>query len=165
MSTTRSTAATRKRRPRPAKPEPDPQPAAVLTADYEHREAWKLMMYATPDGTGREVVWNARDGEAPMVITLRDGREATHVCWADDTRVPEDWDNPGQVRVFTAMTPERARARAERAVAWWFAGTITAPHLRVRFGGGRDEAAEAMAAALLETGMPDLAEPGDGWRP
>lgn len=187
MATPRSTRSSRTRKPaaqRQPGPDPDPagQPAAepepgqesavavaagqqepgtVLPTDYAHREAWKVMEYATDDDSEREVVWNAGDLAAPYYITLPSGALAHHVHWADAERMPEDWPNPPGLRMFVKMTPARARHKAEQQVATWWADPFTRRELHARFGDDQAAAVNALTDLYL-TGPnpgPDLAEP------
>jgi hypothetical protein len=129
---------------------------------YRHAEAYHLMTYQADDGTEAEQVWNSRDGVTPFVITLRSGKQATHVAWNADVRMPEDFTPPPGMRYFTDLTPARARRHAERAVDRWEADPRHAPGYRQAFGGGRESAITSLAASYLEQpGTPDLIDPAE----
>jgi hypothetical protein len=86
---------------------------------YAHAEAFCLMRYLADDGSGEdEVIWNARDGVTPFVISLRSGKTAIHVGWRNDECAPDFVPPPGS-RMFVDLTPERARQHAERNVKSW----------------------------------------------
>jgi hypothetical protein len=84
---------------------------------HGHAEAFKLMTYRSDDGTESETIWNSRDGVTPFVITLRSGKQATHVDWQNDRYAPDHKPAPGD-RIFVDLTRERAlefaRANLER---------------------------------------------------
>jgi len=111
------------------------------------------MEYRSDDGTESEVVWNARDGVTPFVITLRSGKPATHVNWRSDVYAPDHHPAIGD-RIFTDLTPERARFLAERQVDAWLADPVTHDSLLAAYG-SREQAIEQQAL-LAEPGAPDL---------
>ncbi|MDB4873218.1 MAG: hypothetical protein JWL97_4222 [Gemmatimonadales bacterium] len=126
-------------------------------ATYQHAEAFCLMTYRSDDGTEEELVWNARDGVTPFVITLRSGKQATHVDWRNDRRVP-DHQPPVGSRVFVDLTPERARAAAEQRVDSYLADPVWGPRTLTQFG-TRERAIEDLAElAVPAPGTPDLIE-------
>jgi hypothetical protein len=73
---------------------------------HNHAEAFKLMTYATKDGSFREVIWNSRDGVTPFVVLSLDGREMEHIDWGQDKYRP-DWQPSIGSRVFVDATLER----------------------------------------------------------
>jgi hypothetical protein len=129
-----------------------------MTADgYEHAEAFCLVAYRSDDGTETELIWNSRDGVTPFVISLRSGKQATHVAWETDQCIP-DYSPPPGSRVFVDLTPERARQLAEQRVD----GFLADPELNARVlaqYGGREAAVHALATEYLsQPGAPDLIE-------
>jgi hypothetical protein len=115
------------------------------------------MEYVADDGSGREKVWNSRDGVTPFVITLRSGQTATHHNWAADQRMPEDWVPPPGMRCFVDLTAARAREKAVRAVDAWLADDGFAEQLAGTFG-NRDDAIDALTVEYLQPGAPDLVD-------
>jgi hypothetical protein len=129
---------------------------------YRHAEAFHLMTYQSDDGSEREQVFNSRDGVTPFVIRLRSGKQATHINWASDERMPEDWSPPPRMRFFADLTAERAREHAERAYDAWAADPAMAADLRRVYGETRELAVAQMAGSYLEQpGAPDLIDPGE----
>jgi hypothetical protein len=127
---------------------------------YAHPEAFALMRYRADDGTEEEQVWNSRDGVTPFVIRLRSGKQATHVDWDQDVRMPEDFTPPQGMRYFADLTPERARAHAARNYDSWSSDPRWAPDVRRVYGANRDLAIAALAGSYLErAGAPDLVDP------
>ena len=59
---------------------------------YRHPEAFMIMTYRADDGIEEERIWNSRDGVTPFVITLRNGKQATHVDWGQDQRMARGLD-------------------------------------------------------------------------
>jgi len=124
---------------------------------YRHAEAYCLMRYRADDGSEKEIIWNSRDGVTPFVITLRSGKQATHVDWASDQRVP-GYKPPVGSRMFVDLTEEAAHRSAERNAAEYFADPGPAGQV------ARDwyESPGAMAEALFEEyyrpGAPSLVE-------
>jgi hypothetical protein len=125
---------------------------------YQHAEAFNLMTYRSDDGSEEEQVWNARDGVTPFVIALRSGQFGTHVEWAADRRMPEDWTPPPGTRIFVDLTPQRARAAAEANVTRWLANPETAGHFH-RVYATREAGVNDLAASYLQPGAPDLIDP------
>ena len=118
-----------------------------------------VMTYQSDDGSEREQVWNSRDGVTPFVMRLRSGKQATHVEWGDDRRMPEDWRPPAGMRVWVDLTAERAREHAGRAYDSWVADPRWAPDARRVYGVNRERAVAELAASYLEQGgggAPDL---------
>lgn len=126
---------------------------------YRHAEAFMLMVYEADDHSETETVWNSRDGVTPFVITLRSGRQATHVRWAADRRMPEGWVPPSGMRVFTDLTPERARQLAEARVDQWLVDPGTRDELLAVY--GTRENAIYEQGQLPGPGAPDLIDPGN----
>lgn len=128
---------------------------------YAHAEAYCLMLYTADDGSESETVWNSRDGVTPMTITLRNGKRATHANWRNDARMAPDFTPPPGMRIFTDLTPARARWHAQNNLTRWAAD----PELSTRFreAYGHDDAAiiEQLTAEYLRggPGAPDLIDP------
>jgi hypothetical protein len=119
---------------------------------YTHGEAFMLMTYRADDGTEEEVIWNSRDGVTPFVITLRSGKQATHVSWREDRRVPGYQPAAGE-RIFVDLTPQRAWELAAARVDAWLASDL-ADRLLATYG-DRETAIEQQAV-LPDAGAPDL---------
>ncbi len=84
----------------------------------KHREAYCLMNYRCEACGAEEVLWNSRDGVTPFSIPCiscgADGLTGMiHVRFDLDLRAPLYSPFPGQ-RYFADMSPERARAAANR---------------------------------------------------
>lgn len=62
---------------------------------YRYADAYHLLRYQTPDRGEAVEVWNARDGAAPLVITLPSGRTATRVAWYAERLLPDHEPDPG----------------------------------------------------------------------
>jgi hypothetical protein len=68
--------------------------------DYNHSEAYCLMVYATEDRSEVETIWNSRDGVTPFCIKSRDGSKfMNHIDWHRDMPDP-DFVPPYGSRVF-----------------------------------------------------------------
>lgn len=122
---------------------------------YQHAEAFMLMTYRSDDGTEEELIWNSRDGVTPFVITLRSGKQATHVDWHNDRRLPDYQPRPGE-RIFVDLTEEAARryARANAERFWDDEAYPARDHYP-----SIPEFAELLAADYLRhPGQPDLIE-------
>lgn len=78
----------------------------------DHPEAFCLMRYTSDDGTEEEVVWNSRDGVTPFVISLRSGKQATHVAWTQDITCSEEMARALKVRWFIDHTADTAQVAA-----------------------------------------------------
>jgi hypothetical protein len=140
--------------------------AVVLAeAEYQHAEAFCVMTYRSDDGTEDEEVWNSRDGVTPFVITLRSGKQATHVNWRSDVHRPDFIPPPGS-RVFIDMTDSRAREiTAANCASWWNDGGATGMLARGRFRTLEQMIAE-LSREMQQPGQPDLVEvPPEGWTP
>lgn len=126
-----------------------------MSADYQHAEAFMLMTYRSDDGTEEERIWNSRDGVIPFVITLRSGKQATHVEWHNDRRAPDHRPRPGE-RIFVDLTSEAARNYARRdAERFWDDADYPAQGHYASV----EEFAETLAADYLRhDGQPDLIE-------
>lgn len=86
---------------------------------HVHGEAFRLMQYRSDDGTETEVIWNSRDGVTPFVITLRSGKQASHVNWNHDFYKPDFRPTIGD-RIFIDLTHEIAlHLAAERVEEYW----------------------------------------------
>lgn len=121
---------------------------------HRHGEAFKLMTYRADDGSEEEVIWNSRDGVTPFVITLRSGKQATHVNWAGDMYAPDHQPQQGD-RIFVDLTPARKRQHVRRqAQRYW---DTNAAGARDQFA-SVDELAELLAGESLTPGEPDLIE-------
>jgi len=84
----------------------------------KHREAYCLMNYRCETCGALEVLWNSRDGVTPFSIPCiscgaDSFRGMTHVRFDLDRCAPLYSPRPGQ-RYFADMSPERARAAANR---------------------------------------------------
>jgi hypothetical protein len=138
--------------------------AALQLPTYQHAEAFAVMYYQADDITaGGELVWNSRDGVTPFVIGLRSGGQATH-AWniIVPKRMPEDWQPPPGMRVFTDLTPARARALHAANVDKWLAQPNSRAALLETFPGGRAAAIADLTATTMDgpPGQPDLIDPG-----
>lgn len=112
------------------------------------------MRYRADDGTEDELIWNSRDGVTPFCITLRSGKEATHVDWAADRYLP-DYRPPLGSRIFVDLTESRARASARRNAEMYWARDVAA---RERYASA-DELAEILFHGYYgQPGTPDLIE-------
>lgn len=133
-----------------------------------HPEAFCVMYYASDDGTEGELVYNARDGVTPFVISLRSGKTATHAMHQVlDKRMPPTWMPPAGLRVFLDLTPARARWHATRNADRHLADPALAQEFTTVYG-DRDTGIADMAASYLEQpGAPDLVDPGPeaAWTP
>lgn len=69
----------------------------------KHAEAFRLMKYASKDGSEVEWIWNSRDGVTPFIVHSRSGTEIHHVDWHLDFRLPNYNPLPGE-RIFVNMT-------------------------------------------------------------
>jgi hypothetical protein len=116
-----------------------------VTDVYQHAEAFCLMTYRSDDGTEEEVIWNSRDGVTPFIITLRSGKQARHVDWRSDRRVPDYRPKPGE-RIFVDLTEARARQLVKRNRRQW------------RRQGYRDVPSIGSMLRELHPGEPDLIE-------
>ena len=126
---------------------------------YRHPEAFSVMTYRADDGIEEERIWNSRDGVTPFVITLRNGKQATHVDWDQDQRMAEDWTPPPGMRYFADLTPERARVHAARNYDAWTADPAQPRDIAI-LGANRERAIAKLAGSYLERpGGPDLIDP------
>jgi hypothetical protein len=126
---------------------------------YKHSEAFCVMTYRSDDGTESEQLWNSRDGVTPFVISLRSGKQATHVDWQADIRMPEDWKPPFDMRYFADLTPERAVIIAKANVARWLTDRDMAETLNRHYG-SVPNAIESLSLQYLEVpGAPDVIDP------
>jgi len=122
---------------------------------YRHVEAFCLMTYRADDDSEEEVIWNSRDGVTPFVISLRSGKQAKHVNWAGDVRMPPNYEPPAGSRMFVDITEDRARQAARRnAEQWWDHPDYPA---RAQFA-SMDEFVELLVRDYLQPGAPDLVE-------
>lgn len=130
---------------------------------YDHAEAFCVMYYQADDiALGGELVWNSRDGVTPFVIGLRGGGQGTH-AWniIVPKRMPENWQPPAGMRVFTDLTEDRARTLHAANVDRWLATPGTSAALLDAYPGGREDAITQLTATTLGTpGQPDLIDPG-----
>jgi hypothetical protein len=115
------------------------------------------MTYRADDGS-EEWVWNSRDGVTPFVITLRSGKEAKHVEWHRDRRMPPDYRPPPGSRMFVDMTRERYRelmlAQARR---YWSDESEFGRHARTQWA-SPEAMADALSTDEWREGLPDLVE-------
>jgi hypothetical protein len=119
-----------------------------------------IMTYRADDGIEEERIWNSRDGVTPFVITLRSGKQATHADWGRDQRMGEDWTPPPGMRYFADLTPERARAHAERNYDAWTADPAQPRDMTAVLARNRERAIAKLAESYLERpGSPDLIDP------
>jgi len=91
-----------------------------MTCEHVHGEAFAVMKYRSEDGE-EELLWNSRDGVTPFCITLKSGKEARHVDWADDKHCHNHMIHMrAGDRYFADLDPESALAAAEANVErWW----------------------------------------------
>jgi hypothetical protein len=131
---------------------------------YRHREAFAVMTYRSDDGSEEEEVWNSRDGVTPFAITLRSGREATHVNWRSDVPRPDYAPPPGS-RMFVDITAARARQIAgDNCARWWNDEGAEGMLARSSFASLDDMIAVVADGYLSRAGGPDLIEvPTEGW--
>jgi hypothetical protein len=127
------------------------------TARYTHGEAFCLMTYRSDDGTEEEIIWNSRDGVTPFVITLRSGKEARHIDWQRDRRVP-DHTPPAGTRIFVDLTDDAARRYAAANAERFFAEDDPPGLAREQYGTVEAMAAHLAAGYLSRPGTPDLVE-------
>lgn len=121
---------------------------------HAHVEAFCLMRYASKDGAIVEWLWNSRDGVTPFIIFGADGTELQHSEFQFDRYMPNYVPLAGE-RVFVDMTPERARARAEKRVEryWQESGEYS---MQLAFE-SREQAIEVIAREILAySGVPDV---------
>lgn len=84
--------------------------------EYQHAEAFKLMMYQCEECRERERIWNSRDGVTPYIIGCRKcGGEASHVNWERDIYMPGYRPQKGE-RVFRDGIVDMARDIMRRRV-------------------------------------------------
>lgn len=78
---------------------------------YNHKEAYCLMKYASKDGQIVEWLWNSRDGVTPFIIRAADGvTELRHTDFHLDRYLPGYQPLPGE-RIFVDSTAELMRPR------------------------------------------------------
>jgi hypothetical protein len=132
----------------------EPRPKVDLP-QHAHGEAYRVMTYASDDGTERELIWNSRDGVTPFVIRLRSGKEAKHVDWDGDRYAPRHKPAPGD-RIFVDLTSERAReiAAAQAQRAWDDPGDF-GEHTRVTYD-STEQLTEVLTHEYARPGAPDL---------
>jgi hypothetical protein len=130
----------------------------MTATHYRHPEAYCLMTYRSDDGTEEEVLWNSRDGVTPFVITLRSGKQATHVDWHNDQRVPDYQPAPG-TRLFVDLTEDRAHELARSAAQAWFDDPTELGQLARSEYRTVDDMAAMLATQYLQVpGAPDIAD-------
>lgn len=117
--------------------------------EYKHREAFCLMRYRSDDGTEEEIIWNSRDGVTPFVITLRSGKQATHVNWNADFCNPRYEPKPDE-RIFVDLTQERAIEYARKNLQRWEAEGMDML--------GAPTAIQLAASYMDQSGAPDIIE-------
>jgi hypothetical protein len=116
---------------------------------YVHAEAYALMRYKSDDGLDEEIIWNSRDGVTPFVITLRSGKQATHVDWNGDFPFP-NYQPPLGSRMFVDLTEKRARSMV--------AEYIERNREFVPKGMSDEEVTEMLVKDWMKPGAPDLVE-------
>ena len=79
---------------------------------YQHKEAFCLMLYQGQTSKRVLDVWNSRDGVTPFIVFI-DHEEYKHIAWQFDRCVPDHKLRPGDY-FWRAMTEEEA----ERIAAW-----------------------------------------------
>lgn len=84
-------------------------------SEYNHAEAFCLMLYRSDDGAEAEILWNSRDGVTPFVISSQSGKAMQHVDWHLDQRAPNYIPNVGD-RIFIDLTLEKSFEYAARQV-------------------------------------------------
>lgn len=124
-----------------------------MVSQFQHREAFCLMKYATQDGLEVEWIWNSRDGVTPFCITNRDQtREMAHVDWHLDRRLPIYSPSEGQ-RIFVDMTPEIALPKINQAIeAYWNDGNYPMSATYAT----KDEARESLLSEYCKPGAPAI---------
>lgn len=129
----------------------------MTARSHVHGEAFCVMRYQSDDGTESEMIWNSRDGVTPFTLTLRSGKQATHVDWPSDVYCPDHAKHmaPGD-RYFVDLDPETALALAsDRVEEYW-------DHPEYPMNGryaSKEMAAQSLAAGYLEQpGSPHLKE-------
>ncbi len=136
---------------------------------YVHGEAFCRMKYARKDGSGVEWVWNSRDGVTPFLVGPK-GRQGpfgddellSHVDWHLDQVRPDYKPQPGE-RVFIDLTPELARANAEK----WCDRYWDHPEFPLSEGyATKEEAIESHLRDEARDGAPVIITVGsEGWTP
>jgi hypothetical protein len=115
---------------------------------YKHQEAYRLMKYATDDGSEVEWLWNSRDGVVPFCIHNRAGdKPMQHVQWEYDVRHRVYNPLPGE-RIFIDLTPEIALQWAEQHVERFWERSLS-NHFDTR-----QQAIAAFAQEYLKPGAP-----------
>ena len=108
--------------------------SAEARGPHVHGEAFRLMTYRADDGSESEVIWNSRDGITPFIVTLRSGKQATHIGpWKSDPYRP-DYSPPPGSRMFVDLTPERMRSIQQANVERWWDDPELGPQAQRRFG-------------------------------
>jgi len=97
-------------------PEPGVPGIAPGPVRHRHIEAFRLMLYSSPDGAIIETIWNSRDGVTPYIVSAKDGvTELRHVLWGGDPYAPHHVPNLGD-RVFVDLSLRDADELARQAV-------------------------------------------------
>jgi hypothetical protein len=128
---------------------------------YQHAEAFCHMRYETDDGSDSMWIWNSRDGVTPFIVTLPGtDKPATHADWHLDRRDPDHIPAVGEW-VFVDLTPQAARAHAERnADRFWNDPTMPARSMYA----SKADLVETLVASYLHPGAPDLVRVDEAMR-
>lgn len=98
----------------------DPRKQKGHVTQYQHNEAFKLMLYRSKDGETEEWIWNSRDGVTPFTCASSEGEVIQHVEWFRDVFAPF-YIPPVGSRIFVDLTPQRARVQALKNAHSFFA--------------------------------------------
>lgn len=124
-----------------------------------HREAYCCLTYRCQEHRSQEErIWNSRDGEVALVITMRCGHSGHHVSWNVSSFDPEHQPQVGE-RIFVDLTSERARIQAmQTAAKWWNEGGTIGAEARRVYSSELELIAALYAEAAIEiaSGAPDL---------
>ena len=122
------------------------------------------MKYRSDDGTEEEIIWNSRDGVTPFVITLRSGKQATHVEWYNDRRVPNYSPKPGE-RIFVDLTEERRWELTLRNVQRYWPNALGITEVASKYAemarseySSPEQMARDLISEPMRPGEPDLIE-------
>lgn len=125
----------------------------VRLRTYPHAEAFKLMIYHSPDGQV-DHIWNSRNGVTPFCVSTPDGEGVMqHAPSMWESTRPHHRPTVGS-RIFVDTTPEDAVAYAERLVEQtWDDPDSTVVPLRESFS-SREAAIRSIAMRTYEGGIP-----------
>lgn len=130
-----------------------------MAATHKHVEAYKLMKYASDDGSLVEMIWNSRDGVTPFILFRDEGKtELRHVEWHKDVYAPH-WIPAIGSRIFVDLTPEKAKEYATRRIEQCWDD----PEVRARWP-SKEAAIEEAAKDMLHGGeAPDVIVVDKAW--